>query len=111
MDTSWTPGNIALLMGGVAAIVTSLLTGVANLIVAWRTERKMDGLLDLRIAAAVAEGNLTGRHELRSEQADRRVVAVAAEKESVASDKEIVRADAEADAQSKAKVRAIETKA
>lgn len=92
--TAWSGYEMALVLTAVAAVITSAFTGVATLISAWRTEKKVDGLLDARILAAAAQGNLAGRHDLRVEQASR-----------AASDKALVHFDAEADAASAAHIR------
>lgn len=70
-------------LAGMAALITSLCTGVGGLVVSMvtlyrlgRVAEKVDGILDARVGAAENTGNLAGRRELRTEQAERRATAV-----------------------------------
>ena len=102
--TEWSPTEIAVVMGGTAAMISAIGTNVVQLVIAFRTHRAVEvvaksvnGMLAARDVASVARGDLEGRQNLHAEQAAGALVK-----------KEEVRHEAEADAQSAANVRAIE---
>lgn len=99
----WSPTEIAVVMGGAAALISAIGTNAVQLVIAFKTHKAIEtvkdsvnGMLKARDVANVAFGDLTGRQNLHVEQA-----AAAVEK------KEMLRHDAEADAQSAANIEAI----
>ncbi len=81
--SAWTGQDWAFALAGLAALITSLCTGIGGLIVSMVTlyrlghvSAQVDGILTARVASAEDTGNLRGRGELRAEQAQRRATAV-----------------------------------
>jgi hypothetical protein len=81
--SGWSGQDWGYALAGATVLFTGLLTGLGGFIVSMVTlyrlghvAAKVDGILDARVGAAENTGNLAGRRELRTEQAERRATAV-----------------------------------
>lgn len=60
--TTWSALEVAAIITALGALVASLGTSIASLIVAMKTGQKVDGMLVTRDASNVAIGEMKGKH-------------------------------------------------